>query len=340
MSVIDIDLEIKCVMSEQNLLVTVIVPVYNVEHYLDTCIKSIVMQSLDCMQIILVDDGSTDSSPLICDQWAEKDKRIHVIHKNNDGVSSARNAGLKIAKGKYIGFVDSDDYIKSDMYQRMMEAAEQTGSDLITCGVCEINGDTKRILSPCINTLTNMEAIRHLLLWDGQITSFVWDKLYRKSILDKIRFNEKFTYGEDTLFVYEYLKYCRIVHHIDGYSYYYIRRDSSLIGNSYSHRKLLSVEAAKVVSRDCKERYLDISEIADCHVAMVAYYSMVSLLFTKEGVRDFHRDYVILKRSMRTYSFRLIWIYYSKITALRWGLCKFSPQLYKHIAVLYKNFIE
>ena len=107
-------------------LISIIVPVYKVEQYLDYCVDSIVKQTYEKLEIILIDDGSPDNSPEICDRWSERDPRIKVIHKKNGGASEARNIGLDIAAGEYIGFVDSDDYIDKDMYRRMIEELQKT----------------------------------------------------------------------------------------------------------------------------------------------------------------------------------------------------------------------
>ena len=115
-------------------LITVIVPVYNVEEHLDRCIESIINQTYKNLEIILVNDGSPDNCPALCDKWAEKDDRIRVIHKTNGGVSSARNSGINVAKGEYVGFVDSDDYISADMYELMVESIINNNSELSVIG--------------------------------------------------------------------------------------------------------------------------------------------------------------------------------------------------------------
>ena len=122
--------------------VSIIVPVYNVEKYLDKCIESIVNQTYRNIEIILVDDGSPDKCPEICNEWAKKDDRIKVIHKENGGLSSARNAALEIAQGDYITFVDSDDWIENDMIQSMLTCAAKNDADIVCCGFYFDNVDT------------------------------------------------------------------------------------------------------------------------------------------------------------------------------------------------------
>ena len=131
-------------------LISVIVPVFKVDPYLDRCVESIVNQTYRNLEIILVDDGSPDSCGAMCDAWAEKDRRIKVIHKKNGGLSDARNAGLDIATGTLIGFVDSDDFIRSDMYLLLMERLMEDGSDIAACGVEMVfeDGTPSRMLTP------------------------------------------------------------------------------------------------------------------------------------------------------------------------------------------------
>ena len=116
-------------------LISIIVPVYKVENYLDRCVQSLVDQTWSNLEIILVDDGSPDNCGAMCDAWAARDNRIKVIHKENGGLSDARNAGMAIASGTYMGFVDSDDYISSDMYQLLYDRMAADGSDIAACGV-------------------------------------------------------------------------------------------------------------------------------------------------------------------------------------------------------------
>ena len=116
-------------------MISVIVPIYNVEKYVNKCVGSIVNQTYTNLEIILVDDGSPDRCPEICDEWAKKDSRIKVIHKKNGGLSDARNAGMKIASGDYIAFVDSDDWIAPEMYERLLMAIKNDNSDIAACAV-------------------------------------------------------------------------------------------------------------------------------------------------------------------------------------------------------------
>jgi len=172
-------------------LISVIVPVYNVEAYLSRCVDSILAQTYENLEIILVDDGTKDSSDKICDDYAARDPRVKVIHKENGGLSSARNAGMDIARGEYIGFVDSDDWIEPDMYRHMLTLAEAYEAKLVCAGrydVYSATGEKKVGLCPKKEeVVTGEELARRIFLWD-HIDSAAWDKLYHRSLLTEIRY--------------------------------------------------------------------------------------------------------------------------------------------------------
>lgn len=192
--------------------VSIVVPVYNVEKYLDRCLKSLVNQTLENIEIILVDDGSSDNSPVMCDLWRKKDSRIKVIHKENGGLSSARNAGIKIASGRYIGFVDSDDDVELDMYEKMYIKAEKYTVDFVMSDyVREINDEDKYNKSLNIdagyydkNKIVNdifPDLIMGRNIDYGPLLS-VWHCIYKRNFLlhNNITFNEKVKWSEDNLF--------------------------------------------------------------------------------------------------------------------------------------------
>lgn len=172
-----------------NSLISVIVPIYKVEKYLDECIQSIVSQTYSNLEIILVDDGSPDRCPQMCDEWAAKDSRIRVIHQKNGGLSAARNAGLDAANGDYVGFVDSDDYIYSDMYETMLNALIDSGKKIAYCYSVYILPDGKvhyfRDERPA-RKLNAKETLNALYTSDFDIGMV--SKLYEKKLFDSLRF--------------------------------------------------------------------------------------------------------------------------------------------------------
>lgn len=181
-------------------LISIIVPVYKAEEYLDRCVESLVNQTYTNLEIILVDDGSPDNSGKLCDEWALKDKRIKVIHKENGGVSSARNVGLKAATGEYISFVDSDDYM-NESYMECISLFDEN-IDLITFDYEDDLGNKKSINIKKSIVLKN-ELLEKIFPWNGSI----WNRIYRKSIISKynLKFDENIKYGEDLIFLINYI---------------------------------------------------------------------------------------------------------------------------------------
>lgn len=216
-------------------LISVIVPVYKVEQYLDDCINSLVKQSYVNLEIILVDDGSPDNCPRKCDEWAQKDSRIKVIHKKNGGLSSARNAGLNIAKGNYYAFVDSDDWIEHTMYADMVKILKAYNVDFVAGKInCYIEEKDKFV--PFMeksdryiikqNKLFSKEEYRKLII-SNKIESAVWNKLYRKEYIDNLRFKEGRLY-EDYLFSYYATKRMKAMYYLATPYYNYRIRENSI----------------------------------------------------------------------------------------------------------------
>lgn len=174
-------------------LISVIVPVYNVEGYLPRCVDSILAQTYKNLEVILVDDGAKDRSGAICDEYAAKDDRITVIHKENGGLSSARNAGLDIAKGEYIAFVDSDDWIEPEMYGHMLSLMDKYSAKLVCAGRYDVSEKTgEKTVGLCPKkeeAVTAEEMVGRIFLWDG-CDSSACDKLYHRSLLETFRYPE------------------------------------------------------------------------------------------------------------------------------------------------------
>ena len=213
-------------------LVSVIIPVYQVEKYLDKCIASVVGQTYQNLQIILIDDGSTDRSPAICDDWKERDPRITVIHQPNGGLSRTRNAGLKLATGEFIGFVDSDDWIESNMVECLLSALQETDADIAIGGYDSFTEKSENVIhaqseSSERKLLSSEEALKKLLLVKGYLHNYVWNKLYRRSILADIAFPEGKLY-EDIPWTAEVIGNAKTIVYIDQICYHCLIRLDSL----------------------------------------------------------------------------------------------------------------
>ena len=278
-------------------LISVIVPIYKVEPYLDKCIASIVQQTYSNLEIILVDDGSPDSCPAICDRWAEKDARIRVIHKENGGVSSTRNAGLRIAQGQFISFVDSDDYINSQMLEMMIAEMGDEKVGIVECGSQEIFTDhIQNIVFPNAHMPSDV-VVKELL---GSTGAPVWNKLFRRAVLENVEFYEELRYGEDTLFFYQALKRTGEFVQIPFVGYYHLMRDDSLVGNHFKPYQVQSLWAAEKVAKEIQTDYPQLLEQAHCHVIRNALVQLAGLLKTEKGSKTFPDEYAICIQTLRS----------------------------------------
>ena len=191
-------------------MVSIIIPVFNAEKWLKRCIESCINQSYNNLEIILIDDGSSDSSPEICDEFKKSDDRITVIHKENNGVSSARNIGIDHAKGDYICFVDSDDWLERETISELLNEQHKKNYDFVVCNhtiYCGKKKKESRLLER--KTIIGDKNVAEYVLKTVSFLRTPWGKLYKSSIIKKhgIRFDEELTLGEDTLFNYNYFRY-------------------------------------------------------------------------------------------------------------------------------------
>ncbi|MBR3027381.1 MAG: glycosyltransferase [Bacteroidales bacterium] len=225
-------------MNSQSVIISIIIPVYNVEKYLSKCLDSVISQTYKQLEIIVIDDGSTDKSGIICDEFALKDNRIIVIHQPNGGLSAARNSGLDIAKGEYVMFVDSDDFVESTFCEKPLNIALKENVDIVTFGYFKIsNKSTKvnRTNNPRI--VQASEAIKLSITLDDVIHGFVWNKFYRRNLFDEIRFPVGRTF-EDQGVNYLLYHFARNIYISDEALYHYCRRDNSISKQYYTPRSI------------------------------------------------------------------------------------------------------
>lgn len=235
-------------------MISIIVPVYNVEPYLRKCLDSIVNQTFRDLEILIIDDGSTDGSGEICDEY-RKDERVKVFHTNNRGLSCARNLGLDNATGDWIGFVDSDDWIEPDMYEVLLERAEETRADVLECGMF-IEFASQIIKQPAfVATVCEKEALEALI--KHKINNQVWNKLWKSQCFVDIRFPEGRNF-EDISTVYKLIIKARVVG-LNGI-YYHWRQRASSISHSHDKKNLEDYWDAH------KQRYEDLKDCVSCEV--------------------------------------------------------------------------
>ena len=243
--------------------ISVIVPVYKAEPYLDKCVSSIVNQTYKNLEIILVDDGSPDNCPAMCDAWAEKDSRIRVMHKTNGGLSDARNAGMAVATGKLMAFVDSDDWIVPDMYEYLYQRLTEDNSDIAACGVQMVWEDKtpSRTLTREGSCVLNQEEAMRAIIEESWLKQPVWYKLYKTELVRDILFPVG-KYHEDVFWSYQAVGRAQRVSVSDHIGYYYLQRGGSIMGEGYSLKRLDAVEAKIQRCAYIQERFPALSPLA------------------------------------------------------------------------------
>lgn len=266
-----------------NPLISVIVPIYNVESLLPRCIDSILTQSYPHLEIILVDDGSPDGCGRICNEYALKDPRIRVIHQENAGLAGARNAGLDIARGEYLGFVDSDDHIAPDMYEILLGCITEKNADIAICGrYMELeSGELIPMFDlPEVQVFDNHEAVQRFLLSDG-LDAAAWDKLYSRKIWGDARYPLYYV-SEDVPVTSRLLAKAERVVHCGKPLYYYLQRAGSLSHGAFNDKSAGLYHFYREVGLEMGERFPDLRE-----EGLYYYYkALLVLLFRYAGSRS------------------------------------------------------
>lgn len=282
-------------------MITVIVPVYAVEPYLDRCVQSIVNQSYKDLEVILVDDGSPDRCPAICDSWADKDNRIRVIHKANGGLSDARNAGMHIASGSYIAFVDSDDWIAPEMLERLLFAINKDESDIAACTVKMIweDGFKEQLLTVSANCVLNKEEAQEALLAESLLKQPVWYKLYKRETIQTLSF-EVGRYHEDVFWSYQAIGNANRISIIDYVGYYYLQRRESIMGEGYSVKNLDVIKAYEQRYKYIAEYFPELEIKARINIFLKCIYHGQMVLKYLEGEAQ-KQSFVYLKKTIKKY---------------------------------------
>lgn len=260
-----------------NELISVIVPIYNVEKYLHQCLKSIINQTYKNLEIILVDDGSPDNCPKICDEYSRKDKRIKVIHKENGGLSSARNAGLDVVTGEYISFIDSDDMIDEKFIETLYNLCKENNCDISECNLQRFE---KEVVKKADNydkkIYTNYEMQRRLYIPEYFIRGIVvWNKLYKRYLYDDIRFPTG-KINEDEFTTYKVLYKCKSsICVTDEELYFYRINENSIMGQKFNPKRLDVLDAfeeRKEFYKNCGEMELYFDTISKYHKILKDLY--------------------------------------------------------------------
>ena len=252
-------------------MISVIVPSYNVAPYLQRCVDSLIGQTYSDLEIILVDDGSTDETGILCDRIAEGDSRIKVIHKENGGLSDARNAGIDIATGEFYSFIDGDDFIEPDTFEVMMEVMNDPQVSMVAGGliVTDVQGNTRISMSPERQYLTKEEAFMDLLGGNNYIAQSSCNKLFRSSLFEKIRY-KKGIVNEDMEILPRLLDVSNCVVLLNKAIYHYIKKPGSITTAGYSMERYRAIEIERDIYLMCRDKYPRLAPYA-------SYYELKSL---------------------------------------------------------------
>lgn len=313
-------------------MISVIVPVYKTEKYLRKCVESIQAQTYRDLEIILVDDGSPDGCPVLCDELAIGDARIKVVHKTNGGQASARNEGLRLAKGEYIGFVDSYDYIQPNMFEVLYDLMNQNDTAFAICGCRTVDEDGITIAST--RNSTEPIILDRKALWTeifGNLNNAVWNKLFKAELMRGITFPEGIIHGEDLLFNLEYLKYCRRAAMVTEPLYSYLKREGSVTKQAFSSKKLYEI-TSKDMARDIVLTEMpSLAKVAD----LFSFRARMNILrsITKAGVvTQYSSDVIECEEYIKSN--------YRNVKSLMRGKEKVEYILYRHFKPIYNIIIK
>lgn len=275
-------------------LVSIVIPIYNVEAYLENCINSLIEQTYKNIEIILVDDGSPDKCPKICDDFSKKDKRIKVIHKPNGGLSDARNSGIAAASGEYITFVDSDDTVDNDYVEYLYSIMEEFKSDISICDYKAIYSNGT-ILSRNRNDkfCISKEKTLEIMLYQNEFTVSSWAKMYKTKLFREN--NIIFPVGkifEDAYTTYKLVELCENVGVGMESKYNYMIRNNSILTSIFSEKKLMLVDAYNEMTSFIKKKYPNLKSA--CIRANV--YSRIStlrqMIYSKPRLKKLEKEYI------------------------------------------------
>lgn len=265
-------------------IISIVVPVFNAKKYISRCVESILHQTYGNIQIILINDGSTDGSGEICDTFAEKDSRITVVHQENTGTVIARQRGVEVAKGKYVGFVDADDWIESEMFEFLLSKMQETQSDLVQIQM--VGQETDHLDSEIIELREDnrAEIVQHRLFRDGTLMPNLFSKLFitkkLRSAFSKVPVEQQF--GEDLLCLLHYLNDCDRICMSSRELYHYQMLDGSVSRKSWTQMCVQTSNLYEAI-RKTLESY---GQWGICRNGAGAYYRMLLTIYLKQGIRD------------------------------------------------------
>lgn len=305
-------------------LISIIIPIYRVEKYLKECIDSVINQTYKNLEVILVNDGSPDNCGNMCDEYARKDKRVKVIHKKNGGLSDARNHGIDMATGKYITFIDSDDYVDLKYIEKLYDSIKKNNTKISQCNILKVN-DKKEIIEKVGYSENNVKSGKELIKdiyyehWAENIV--VWNKMYSIELFEKIKYPVGKIH-EDEYVTYKILYYIDKVSIVNEYLYCYRQNDNSITGKKFNIQRLDVLEAFEerltfFEEKNEKELYeltlkAYLEKLVRCYMQMKKYIEETKSMEI-ELIKKYRKNYIkILKsKKMTTFSKIKMFCFYS-----------------------------
>lgn len=283
--------------------VSIIVPVYNTANYLDRCMESILRQTHTNLEVIIVNDGSTDKSADICNKYARIDRRVTVIHKKNAGVSSARNLGLDSAKGAYVTFIDSDDMVHSTLVSLLYDHITINNCDVSVCGTATFGeGSMPYDNDPKESTkiISNDSAIANLLYAKG-MTNSVFGKMFKTNLFDNVRFSPEFSYAEDLDMTYRLFSMSRLVMTSSAKRYYYLKRGGSAMNSPFSKTKMDCLAVALKIQEDAKTKSVEQLRASELKIFTTALFLLGQITDSK----SFKSEKDVCRKIINGYKFKV-----------------------------------
>lgn len=321
-------------------LISIIVPVYNVDKYLYDCINSIVNQTYSNLEIILVDDGSTDKSAAICDEFSNKDSRIKVIHKKNQGVAIARNVGLDAAHGEYIGFVDSDDVIKVDMYEFLLNNLLDNDTDISICGIEKVDENLKTLSFMNPDTSFNKVFSKNDAmdsLCENRVINFSFvDKIFKRDLFKNLRFRENILF-EDMDLMYKIIDRADKIFYSSNPKYFYRIHFGSIIHKDFSIKRLDSIYVYKEFLVFIKNSYPNLLDKAKCYFLELCFINLFEILESKSKKFNNEKNKLIVTIK-KVYKDVKSSIYFNKKLKLKVFLLNINAKLYLYFYKLFLTF--
>lgn len=283
--------------------ISVIVPVYKVEPYIHKCVDSILGQTFSDIQVILVDDGSPDTCGDICEEYAKKDERVQVVHKENGGLSDARNAGIPYAKGEYVIFLDSDDYVEKDMLEYLYTNIKKAGADMATCGIYEVYKDRIEAQEEEEDFVCSGEEAFRCILRGHTIRGEIWNKLILKSCMEDLRFPKGRLY-EDIYYTVDLMQRVKTVAVGTKPKYYYLHRGDSITGRAYRPQLFDIIDGYTKNYRVVKKAFPALEKEAQC-LWIWSRFIVLDKMLMEDDFRTLE-GYKELKRFIRRHLFVIL----------------------------------